>query len=52
MLGPRLDTLVAGTTATDGGTSTARKVLQGAIVFVVMFVLLWWMLSRMTADER
>ena len=31
-----------------GGKSRARKFLQGGVVFVVMFVVLWTVLSRTT----
>ena len=31
--------------------SRKMKILQGAIVFVVMFAVLWTLLSRVTDDE-
>ena len=31
--------------------STRTKLLQGAVGFVVMFALLWWVFSRFTTDE-
>ena len=30
----------------SGGKSSRTKFLQGAVVFVAMFAVLWWLLSR------
>ncbi|ELY39022.1 hypothetical protein C496_16562 [Natronorubrum tibetense GA33] len=35
---------------TDQSKSRRTKFLQGAVVFIVMFVTLWWLLSR--GEER
>lgn len=40
-----------GTTDESGSKSRAKMVLQGATVFVLMFVVLWVGLSRFLSDE-
>ncbi|WP_255190823.1 hypothetical protein [Natronobeatus ordinarius] len=37
---------------TEGTKSRRTKLLQGATVFVVMFVVLWWALSRAQQDAE
>lgn len=41
-----------GDTAVEPGKSMRTKVLQGAFGFVIMFAVLWWVFSRVMADEN